>query len=37
MQLIGRPFDERTLYRVAERYEAVCHWTERHPAMQASA
>ena len=31
LQLIGRPFDEATVYRVADAYEAATGWTKRHP------
>ncbi len=32
LQLVGRPFDEAMLYRVAAAYEAATGWTKRHPA-----
>ena len=32
MQLVGRPFTEPMLYRVAQFYEDATGWTERHPA-----
>jgi aspartyl-tRNA(Asn)/glutamyl-tRNA(Gln) amidotransferase subunit A len=32
MQLIGRPFTEPMLYRVAQFYEDATGWTKRHPA-----
>jgi aspartyl-tRNA(Asn)/glutamyl-tRNA(Gln) amidotransferase subunit A len=32
MQLVGRPFTETVLYRVAQFYEDAAGWTERHPA-----
>lgn len=31
MQLIGRHYDEATVYRVAAAYEAATGWTDRHP------
>ena len=31
MQLVGRHFDEATIYRVAAAYEAATGWTKRHP------
>ena len=33
VQLIGRYFDEATLYRAAYAYEAAHDWTERHPPL----
>ncbi|MGO8914731.1 MAG: amidase, partial [Stellaceae bacterium] len=32
LQLVGRPFAEPLLYRVAAAYEGMTRWTERHPA-----
>jgi len=32
LQLVGHPFAEAMLYRVAEAYETATGWTERHPA-----
>ncbi|HXZ01167.1 MAG TPA: amidase [Stellaceae bacterium] len=32
LQLVGRPFSEPMLYRVAAAYEAATQWTRRHPA-----
>jgi aspartyl-tRNA(Asn)/glutamyl-tRNA(Gln) amidotransferase subunit A len=32
LQLVGRPFAEATLYRVAQCYEEATGWTKRHPA-----
>jgi aspartyl-tRNA(Asn)/glutamyl-tRNA(Gln) amidotransferase subunit A len=32
LQLIGHPFQEAMVYRVAEAYERATAWTERHPA-----
>ncbi len=31
MQLVGRPFDENTLYRTGHAYECEAGWTERRP------
>jgi aspartyl-tRNA(Asn)/glutamyl-tRNA(Gln) amidotransferase subunit A len=31
LQLIGHPFQEAMVYRVAEAYERATAWTERHP------
>jgi aspartyl-tRNA(Asn)/glutamyl-tRNA(Gln) amidotransferase subunit A len=33
LQLIGRPFDEATLFRVAAAYEATTDWRARKPAL----
>jgi aspartyl-tRNA(Asn)/glutamyl-tRNA(Gln) amidotransferase subunit A len=33
MQLIGKPFSEALLYRVAHAYEQASGWHERHPAL----
>jgi aspartyl-tRNA(Asn)/glutamyl-tRNA(Gln) amidotransferase subunit A len=33
LQIIGRPFDEATLFRVAAAYEAATEWRERRPAL----
>jgi aspartyl-tRNA(Asn)/glutamyl-tRNA(Gln) amidotransferase subunit A len=30
-QIVGRPFDEATIYRVAAAYEAAHEWHKRHP------
>ncbi len=35
MQIVGRHFDEATVYRVARAYEAATEWTDRHPALAA--
>jgi aspartyl-tRNA(Asn)/glutamyl-tRNA(Gln) amidotransferase subunit A len=32
LQLVGHPFGERMLYRVAQFYEEATGWTRRHPA-----
>ena len=31
MQIVGRHFDEETVYRVAAAYESATGWTDRHP------
>jgi aspartyl-tRNA(Asn)/glutamyl-tRNA(Gln) amidotransferase subunit A len=31
MQIIGKPFDEPTVYRVARAYEHATDWTSKHP------
>ncbi|HIJ55258.1 MAG TPA: amidase, partial [Deltaproteobacteria bacterium] len=31
MQIIGKPFDEKTVYRVARAYEKATDWTSKHP------
>ncbi|MCC7079671.1 MAG: Asp-tRNA(Asn)/Glu-tRNA(Gln) amidotransferase subunit GatA [Burkholderiales bacterium] len=33
MQLVGKPFSEALLYRVAHAYEQACGWHLRHPAL----
>jgi aspartyl-tRNA(Asn)/glutamyl-tRNA(Gln) amidotransferase subunit A len=33
MQIIGKPFDEATVYRVARAYEQATPWTTRHPVL----
>jgi aspartyl-tRNA(Asn)/glutamyl-tRNA(Gln) amidotransferase subunit A len=33
MQLVGKPFSEALLYRVAHAYEQACGWHQRHPAL----
>ena len=35
LQLVGRPFDEATLFRVAAAYEAATDWLSRKPAVLA--
>lgn len=35
LQLVGPPFAEAMLYRVAQAYEAATGWTDRHPAGSA--
>jgi aspartyl-tRNA(Asn)/glutamyl-tRNA(Gln) amidotransferase subunit A len=31
MQIVGKPFSERVVYRVAHAYECAAKWVERHP------
>jgi Asp-tRNA(Asn)/Glu-tRNA(Gln) amidotransferase A subunit family amidase len=31
LQLVGHPFGEAALYRVAQFYEDATGWTKRHP------
>jgi aspartyl-tRNA(Asn)/glutamyl-tRNA(Gln) amidotransferase subunit A len=31
LQLVGHPFAEATVYRVAAAYEAATRWPDRHP------
>ena len=33
MQIVGKPFDEATVYRVARAHEAATGWTEKHPPL----
>jgi aspartyl-tRNA(Asn)/glutamyl-tRNA(Gln) amidotransferase subunit A len=33
MQIVGKPFDEARIYRVAHAYEQATDWQERHPAL----
>jgi aspartyl-tRNA(Asn)/glutamyl-tRNA(Gln) amidotransferase subunit A len=33
MQILGKPFDEAMVYRVAAAYERAAKWNERHPAL----
>ena len=35
LQLVGRPFDEATLFRAAAAYEAATDWHSRTPAIAA--
>jgi aspartyl-tRNA(Asn)/glutamyl-tRNA(Gln) amidotransferase subunit A len=35
LQLIGRPFEESTLFRIAHAYESLHHWHARRPEPQA--
>ena len=34
MQVIGRPFDEATVLRVADAYEKATPWRQRRPALE---
>ena len=34
LQLIGRPFDEKTLFRVGQAYERVTRWYTRKPVLE---
>lgn len=36
MQIVGRHFDEETVYRVAAAYEREAGWVDRHPALKLS-
>src|SRR5262245_6433974 len=33
MQIVGKPFSEALIYRVAHAYERAAGWVERHPAL----
>jgi aspartyl-tRNA(Asn)/glutamyl-tRNA(Gln) amidotransferase subunit A len=33
IQIVGKPFDEATVYRVAQAYETATRWVDRHPAL----
>ena len=35
MQIVAKPFDEATVYRVAHAYEQASPWKDRHPALAA--
>lgn len=35
LQIVGRPFDEALLYRVADAYERAARWVEKHPPLAA--
>ena len=37
MQIVGRPFDEATVLRAAEAYEAATPWRARRPVLDAHA
>jgi aspartyl-tRNA(Asn)/glutamyl-tRNA(Gln) amidotransferase subunit A len=37
MQIVGRPFDDATVLRVAHAYEAATPWRARRPALEANA
>jgi aspartyl-tRNA(Asn)/glutamyl-tRNA(Gln) amidotransferase subunit A len=34
LQIVGHPFDEATVYRVAQVHEAATGWTDRHPLLE---
>ena len=34
IQLVGKPFSEATLYRVANAYEQATRWVDRHPKLE---
>jgi Asp-tRNA(Asn)/Glu-tRNA(Gln) amidotransferase A subunit family amidase len=33
MQIVGAPFSEAMVYRVAHAYEQATQWVERHPEL----
>ena len=33
MQIVGNPFSEALIYRVAHAYERAAGWVDRHPAL----
>jgi len=33
MQIVGKPFSEALIYRVANAYERATDWVKRHPAL----
>jgi aspartyl-tRNA(Asn)/glutamyl-tRNA(Gln) amidotransferase subunit A len=33
VQIVGHPFEEATVYRVAQAYENATQWVERHPSL----
>jgi aspartyl-tRNA(Asn)/glutamyl-tRNA(Gln) amidotransferase subunit A len=33
MQIVGKPFDEATVYQVAQAYEQASPWKDRHPEL----
>jgi len=35
MQIVGKPFDEATVYRVADAYEGATAWAQQHPSLAA--
>jgi aspartyl-tRNA(Asn)/glutamyl-tRNA(Gln) amidotransferase subunit A len=37
LQLIGHPWQEAMLYRIARAYERATDWTERHPSAVSAA
>ena len=34
MQIVGKPFSEALIYRVAEAYESATQWVEQHPNLE---
>jgi len=34
LQIVGAPFTEALVYRVAHAYEQATTWTHRHPALE---
>jgi aspartyl-tRNA(Asn)/glutamyl-tRNA(Gln) amidotransferase subunit A len=36
MQIVGKPFGEALVYRVAHAYERAAQWVERHPTLEAT-
>jgi aspartyl-tRNA(Asn)/glutamyl-tRNA(Gln) amidotransferase subunit A len=36
MQIVGRPYSEALIYRVADAYEQATDWVKRHPRVDAS-
>jgi aspartyl-tRNA(Asn)/glutamyl-tRNA(Gln) amidotransferase subunit A len=35
MQIVGKPFDEATIYQIAHAYEQATNWTEQRPSLAA--
>ena len=33
MQIVGKPYSEALIYRVAQAYEDATHWVDRHPVL----
>jgi aspartyl-tRNA(Asn)/glutamyl-tRNA(Gln) amidotransferase subunit A len=36
MQIVGKPFREATVYRIAQAYEQATEWTRKRPALTAA-
>jgi aspartyl-tRNA(Asn)/glutamyl-tRNA(Gln) amidotransferase subunit A len=34
VQIVGHPFEEAAVYRIAQAYEAATHWVDRHPPLE---
>jgi Asp-tRNA(Asn)/Glu-tRNA(Gln) amidotransferase A subunit family amidase len=34
MQIVGKPFSEALVYRVAHAYEQATQWVKRHPPVE---